>query len=117
MILLSWNPRGLGNPRGFKTLQNLLAREDPDIVFLQETKVRTPFFDSNKFKLGFSNVFVVDCDGKSRGLVLLGKDDIFLEVLNFSVNYIHGLVTIGSNDMNREEKCFPIGIYGHPEPI
>lgn len=106
MKSLSWNTRGLGNPQEFRTLRDLLVREDPDIIFLQETKVYAPFFTSNKFKHGFQNVFVVDCDGKSGGLTFLWKDDVSLEIINYFVNHIHSQTTLRSTKVISEEKMF-----------
>lgn len=34
MRFLNWNPRELGNPQGFQTLRDLLAKEEHDVVFL-----------------------------------------------------------------------------------
>lgn len=38
MRLLSWNVRGLGNPRILYSLRNLVRVKAPDLVFLPETK-------------------------------------------------------------------------------
>lgn len=102
------------NPQGFRNLYDLLTRENLDIVLLQETKVRSHFFDYNKFKLGLYNVFAVDCVDKSGGLALLWKYDIFFEILNFYVNHIQCLIIIRSIEMNLEESCLFTRIYGHP---
>ena len=39
MSLISWNCRGLGNPRTIKALQKVIQREEPILVFLMETKL------------------------------------------------------------------------------
>lgn len=39
----SSNPNGLGNPLGFRALRDMLKKEDPDLVFHQETKVKASF--------------------------------------------------------------------------
>lgn len=70
--------------------------EDPNLVFLLETKVRASFISLNKFKLGFHNTFVVDCEGKSGG-----ENEVIFEVLNYSVNHIHGLVSIDLDGVNQ----------------
>jgi hypothetical protein len=41
------------------------------MVFLMETKLRREKMEVIHHKLGFPNLFVVDCVGKSRGLALL----------------------------------------------
>jgi len=38
MKLISWNIRGLNNPRKDRLLKNMLMQEKPNILFLQETK-------------------------------------------------------------------------------
>jgi len=38
MRILAWNCRGLGNPRAVRALRGLVREEDPDILFLSETK-------------------------------------------------------------------------------
>lgn len=38
MKLISWNIRGLNNPRKGRLLKNMLMQEKPSILFLQETK-------------------------------------------------------------------------------
>ena len=38
MSLLSWNCRGLGNPQTVNALKKVIRLEDPNLVFLMETK-------------------------------------------------------------------------------
>lgn len=102
-------------PTRIQTLRDLLIKEDADIVFLQETKLRAHFFALNKFKLDFQNVFVVDYDGKNGGLALLWKDKVSLEIINYLVNHIHDLITLGSNEVNWEQKYVLTRVYGHPK--
>ena len=39
MSIISWNCRGLGNLRIVHALEKVVNKEEPDIVFLMETKV------------------------------------------------------------------------------
>ena len=39
MNLLSWNCRGLGNPRIVRDLHHMVKEKKPTLVFLMETKV------------------------------------------------------------------------------
>lgn len=73
MKVLSWNPRGLGNPRDIRNLHELITKEDPDAVFMQETKVRASYFSSLKFLFEFHYCFAVDWVGLGKCLVVLWK--------------------------------------------
>ncbi|XP_042942656.1 uncharacterized protein LOC122276824 [Carya illinoinensis] len=111
MKLLSWNVHGLGNPRGIRTLCDLIKKEALDIVFLQETRLQVCDFDSCKFKLGFSNCLVVSIEGRSGGIALLWGRDINLTILNYSKYHIDACVTV---DGISTDKFFLTGVYGHP---
>jgi hypothetical protein len=56
-------------------------------------------------KLGFGNMFAVDCVGKSGGLGLLWGDDAKVEVQNFSHRHINAIV-------NRPKRKFILEIRG-----
>ncbi|KAA8517928.1 hypothetical protein F0562_015384 [Nyssa sinensis] len=63
MKLISWNCRGLGNPRAIRALHDLVKREAPILIFLLETKIPARRFDELKFDLGFPIGIAVDsCD-------------------------------------------------------
>jgi exonuclease III len=70
MNILSWNCRGLGNLRTVHDLRRMVKEKKPNLVFLMETKLRQKQMESIRVKLGFKNVFVVDCIGKGGGLAL-----------------------------------------------
>lgn len=114
MKILSWIPRGLGNPRGFWILHDLLTKEEPNLVFLQETKVKTSFFTTKQFSLGYRNGLGLDCEGRSGGLAVLWKDDIDFEVLHFSSHHIHGVVTLQPEGDQSPPKWSLKGFYGYP---
>lgn len=52
----------------------------------------TCFFDSQKFSFGFSNCLVVDWVGLGRGLALLWKKNIEVEILHYFSNFIYGKI-------------------------
>lgn len=56
----------------------------PDVLFLMETKFRRDKMSILRFKMGFDNLFVVDCMGCSGGLALLWNEDVNLEIQNYS---------------------------------
>lgn len=112
MKLLSWNPHGLANPWGIQTLEDLLRREEPNVVFLSETKVLATFFDLQKFKFGSPNCFDVSYVEQSGGIALLWKREVEMEILKFSSSFIYGQVVT-------KISCFVAWlftrVYGHLE--
>ena len=66
MKLISWNIRGLNGPRKTRLLKNMIKQENPQVIFLQETKCDTIVLDklSNKFWPGSHNT-AVDANGAS----------------------------------------------------
>ena len=68
---ISWNCRGLGNPRSVRMLQNLVRCWNPKIVFLMETKTRKNRMERIKNRIGFANGLIVPSVGRSGGIALL----------------------------------------------
>lgn len=64
-----------------------------------------------RIKLGFSNMFVVDCIRQSGGLGLLWRDGAKVEVQNFSQRHINSIVNGPETDLYWKLT----GFYGHPE--
>jgi hypothetical protein len=92
MIVLSWNCRGLGNPRTVRSLHHLVRVKRPNLVFLMETKMLQKRAATVLIKIGFDHCFVVDCHGKGGGLMMLWKDDILVEIQNYSRRHINAVV-------------------------
>ncbi|XP_031104893.1 uncharacterized protein LOC116009862 [Ipomoea triloba] len=67
MSTLSWNCRGLGNPRTVREVVDLVSRKKPEFVFLMETKVGRLHAERLRVKLGFEGLFYVDNVGLSGG--------------------------------------------------
>jgi hypothetical protein len=62
------------------------------MVFLMETKLRNHKMESVKNKTGYNGMFVVDCIGRSGRLALLWRDDIDVEIHNYSRRHINAKV-------------------------
>jgi len=69
--------------------------------------------ESIRIKLGFDNLFVVDCVGRSGGLALFWKSDTPVQIQNYSRRHIN--VVINSGSVGKEWKF--TGFYGHPDVI
>jgi hypothetical protein len=111
MIALSWNCRGLGNPRIVRSLRRLVKNKEPTLVFLMETKVTLNKVRFLPSKLGLENMFVVDCRGKSGRLILLWKSSVCVEIQNYSCHHINVVV---KNSLTKSLWKFS-GFYGHPD--
>ena len=108
---ISWNCRGLGNPRSVRALQDLVRRYNPKVVFLMETKAKNRRMERIRNRLGFANGLCVPCVGRSGGLALIWNREVDIEIKSFSKNHIDAVVKEqGSNS------CWRLtGFYGHPE--
>ena len=58
MRLLSWNYRGVRKAPTVRSLKAFVHDEDPDVLFLVETKVSFPRLEKLKVGMGFSNFFL-----------------------------------------------------------
>lgn len=88
MKLVAWNCRGLGNRPAVRGLLDVQKREDPDVLFLSETKLDEKRMRKFKWMLGVANMVVQQSDGKSDGLTLLWKRSIVVDLHNMSQYHI-----------------------------
>ena len=110
MNLLSWNCWRLRNLRTVNALTKVVNKEEPIIVFLMETKLKKDWLDLIKEKCKIKNCFVVPSIGNSGGLVLLWKEDLRVDVKNFSQNHIDAWVDGGEIGWWHFK-----GFYGHSD--
>ncbi|KAK1650817.1 hypothetical protein QYE76_068622 [Lolium multiflorum] len=80
MKAIAYNCRGLGNQPAVQGLLELQKAEDPDILFLSETKLDRERMKRIKVLLGMPNMEAKDCEGRSGGLALLWKKDVIVKV-------------------------------------
>ncbi|XP_042982759.1 uncharacterized protein LOC122311987 [Carya illinoinensis] len=111
MNLLSWNCRGLGNPRTVQDLYRMVEEKRPKVIFLIETKANASRLDGVRRRLGFEGCFVVEAVGRKGGLALLWREEVGVEVYNFSQWHIS--VWMGKGGESARWLLF--GFYGQPE--
>jgi exonuclease III len=68
----------LGNGPAIRSLLEFQKKEDPDVLFLSETKLDEKRLQWFKWKLGLVNMVAKDCDGQSGGLALFWRSDVNL---------------------------------------
>ena len=110
MNCLSWNCRGLGNPRTVRQLQDLVSRFKPDIVFLMEVEKNMEKMERIKVRLKFEGIFLVEGKNRGGGIAMLWKDKGIARLLGFSRNHLD--VEVQSPNL---PKWRFTGFYGHPE--
>ncbi|XP_073019349.1 uncharacterized protein [Primulina eburnea] len=110
MIVLSWNCRGLGNPRAVPVLRELIRTHTPDLIFLFETLVQAQKLEDICIKIGNEGCFAVNRDGRSRGIGVFWRHSSTCSLLSFSNNHVDMKIldnTIGGWRLT--------GFYGFPE--
>ena len=108
---LSWNYRGLGNPRLVRALHDIVRRWNPKVVFLMETKAKNRRMERIKNIIGLENGLFVPCVGRKGGLAMLWARDIDLKIKRYSLNHIDAII----NNTENNYKWRLTGFYGHPE--
>lgn len=88
MKLLSWNVRGLGQPRAFPSVRELVKTHKADIVFLSETLSDLNKIEDLRVYLGFAGALGISCVGHSGGLAILWHNITEISVNKFSTNFI-----------------------------
>ena len=111
MSTLAWNCRGLGNRRTVRALEKVVSSEDPNFIFLMETKLVVTEMDGIKEGLNQSQGLVVPSKGRSEGLALLWKKELKVSVQTFSDNHIDAIVNQGVSG----HQWRITGFYGNPE--
>ncbi|KAM4069726.1 hypothetical protein ACB094_12G111200 [Castanea mollissima] len=110
MKLLSWNCQELGNPWTVRSFQKIVKDQVPKICFLVETRLDKKGYKKHCKDLPFPNQFIVKNPDSSGGLAMVWKNDVDIDVINFTQNHILAKV--------REEDGFVwymTGFYGWPE--
>ena len=70
MRALAWNCWSAGRSSTVRALKELIREPNPDLVFLLETKIKSPRIANISNRLNFSQFQCVKAGGKSRGLAL-----------------------------------------------
>ena len=95
MSLLSWNYRGLGNQQTVRTLVKVINKQDPNTVFLMETKSSLHWMLKLRALCKYKNGLIVPSRGSSGGLALFWKQEIGLDIQTYSHSHIDAWIDGG----------------------
>ncbi|KAF7838884.1 reverse transcriptase [Senna tora] len=103
---------GLGVALTVKALRELCRKFKPHVVFLMETRCRSVKMENIRRRkiLHFDQDFYVDPVGKSGGLAIWWKEEIGLNILFHSKNFIHSRLVTSELDVPDFLTC----VYGPP---
>ncbi|PNT71935.1 hypothetical protein BRADI_2g37576v3, partial [Brachypodium distachyon] len=74
MKLVTWNCRGLGNRLAVRGLLEIQKSENPDVLFLCETRLTKSKMEKFRWMLGLPNMLARDCDETGgRGIALFWR--------------------------------------------
>ncbi|KAM6577555.1 hypothetical protein CsatB_029392 [Cannabis sativa] len=113
MSTLSWNCRGLGNPRAIEFLEDICFQKKPKFLFLCETLCTKELVDRVRVRLGFEGAFSVDVNGRKGGLSMFWRLNDEAKMLGFSQHHIDLEVSIqdfnniASNDEKKGVRPYP----------
>lgn len=88
MIILSWNCRGLGQPRTVQELIRLVRKHCPNLVFISEARQNKEIITGLCSRLGLKFCFPVCIDGKGGGLALYWNENINVNLISFGTHHI-----------------------------
>ncbi|XP_012442051.2 uncharacterized protein LOC105767072 [Gossypium raimondii] len=111
MKIFCWNCHGIGNPATVRELKQLLVANDPDIVFLCETKIHSNAVSRVRSICRMEGCLAVSSDGKSGGLALMWREGVRVMVQNYSKYHIDASVSMEDGETLRFT-----GFYGQADP-
>ena len=94
--LLSWNCQGLGNLWTGRSLRKIVREQAPNVFFLMETRLDREGFDRLYGELPYPNRIIVKKPDLGRGLALIWKNEVMIDLINFIANHI--LVKVKEED-------------------
>lgn len=114
MLAIFWNCHGLGHVATIRALRELCTFHRPSLIFISETKIsntQTVQRIADSFK--FEHAYTVPAQGTSSGLALLWKDEMDVQVVTASANYISAMIL---NDPE-QNPWFLTGVYRPTNPL
>uniref|UniRef100_A0A803PC16 Reverse transcriptase domain-containing protein n=1 Tax=Cannabis sativa TaxID=3483 RepID=A0A803PC16_CANSA len=109
MNVVSWNARGLSNPRAFRQVRLLFSQHKPDVIFIMETKLSSGSISKFRNAFNFLNGIEVPRIGLSSGLLFLWKSNVNVTIINYGQNFVDYYLAFDDGF-----SCHFSGFYGAP---
>jgi hypothetical protein len=111
MTLLSWNCRGLGQPRTVQELVCLVHTYKPKLVFLSETRQNNKYVKNLKWRLGLCHCITQPGIGKGAGIALFYDESIEIKKIAVGARSIDVLIRL--NPLGLQWRA--TFVYGEPK--
>ncbi|XP_060968579.1 uncharacterized protein LOC115710349 [Cannabis sativa] len=109
MNCISWNCRGLGNPRACQFLKDIVVQKKPNFIFLSESLCKKDVIERLRVQLCFEGSFCVEAQCHKGGIALLWKAQEEVRLLQYAHNFIDAEIV-----MHNTIPWRLTGIYGEP---
>ena len=93
MKIVSWNCRGLGNGPAVRSLLELGRTEEPDILFLCETRLKEKELGRFRWLLGLANMVAWKDEGSGRGVALFWRQGVDVTLRSYRRRHVDVDVT------------------------
>ncbi|XP_026377886.1 uncharacterized protein LOC113272227 [Papaver somniferum] len=104
--MISWNCQGIGKLETKNSLLDILDKDNPNILFLSETKQQHKEMENIMKQVNVQNYFLVTPRGIAGDLCLIWKTNVKLQIEDFAFNHINASVTNHHNDNSWTLTCF-----------
>jgi hypothetical protein len=99
MTVLSWNCRGLGQPRTVQELVCLVHTYKPKLVFLTETRQNNKYVMNLKGRLGLRHCITQPGIGKGAGIALFYDENVEIKKIAVGTRYIDVLIRLNPHGL------------------
>lgn len=83
MKLIGWNCRGLDNGSAVRSLLELGRVEEPNVLFLAETKLSVEELERFRWMLGMAHMTAWSSEGRSRGVALFWRKEVDVSLRSY----------------------------------